>query len=371
MTTDILISFDTTGSMYPALTEVRNRASDTVKRILSIPGARVAIIAHGDYYDKKTTYVTKILPFTSSVNEVVRFINEVKQTNGGDSPECYELVMHEAQNLSWRHEARKAMIMIGDNVPHQPHEKQNYLHLDWREELIRLQQKGIRIYAIHALSGQTPWARGFYEKIARSTSGLYIKLEQFNDVVNTILAICYHQQGSDAVSSFEKELLHQDGLTAAVAETIAAMLHKLPRISSRVDKEAIEKHMAPRSFTTSSSLIPVSPSRFQRFQAVCGASGTSAKNFILSIGLIFAPDKCFYQLVKPEMVQERKEVILMDKRSGAMFNDSVARDMIGLPYGNRGQIKPADAPEGYEVFVQLTSHNRVLHNGDWVLYDIA
>lgn len=59
---EIVFSFDTTGSMYPCLTQVRRKIKNTVNRLLNeIPGIRIGIIAHGDYCDEKTTYITKIL----------------------------------------------------------------------------------------------------------------------------------------------------------------------------------------------------------------------------------------------------------------------------------------------------------------------
>ena len=39
----------------------------------------MAVIAHGDYCDSHT-YVTKILPFTSNVDEIVKFVETVQCT---------------------------------------------------------------------------------------------------------------------------------------------------------------------------------------------------------------------------------------------------------------------------------------------------
>lgn len=49
---DVVISFDTTGSMYPVLTQVRRKVKEAVERLMSeLPGIQIGIIAHGDYYD--------------------------------------------------------------------------------------------------------------------------------------------------------------------------------------------------------------------------------------------------------------------------------------------------------------------------------
>ena len=49
---DLVISFDTTGSMYPCLAVLRETVAKAVKRLFKdIPELRVGIIAHGDYCD--------------------------------------------------------------------------------------------------------------------------------------------------------------------------------------------------------------------------------------------------------------------------------------------------------------------------------
>ncbi|GJD17992.1 hypothetical protein RIVM261_029480 [Rivularia sp. IAM M-261] len=57
---EVVFSFDTTGSMYPCLTQVRRRIKETVTRLMNeLPLIKIGIIAHGDYCDAGSTYVTK------------------------------------------------------------------------------------------------------------------------------------------------------------------------------------------------------------------------------------------------------------------------------------------------------------------------
>lgn len=107
-----------------------------------IPGIRIAIFAHGDYCDAGSTYVTKYLDFSNDPNTICNFVRNVAATGGGDTPECYELVMREVQeNLSWSPKSQKSVVMIGDAPPHDKSEGQNYRHLDWKEEAIGLRRK--------------------------------------------------------------------------------------------------------------------------------------------------------------------------------------------------------------------------------------
>ncbi len=120
-TIDVCFSFDTTGSMYPCLSEVRRRLHDTLERLFSeIPNLRVALIAHGDYCDnfRDNSYVVTSLDFNSDVDMCTTFVDNVRRTSGGDAPECYEYVMNHARSeLDWQGDQR-VFVLIGDAQPH-------------------------------------------------------------------------------------------------------------------------------------------------------------------------------------------------------------------------------------------------------------
>ena len=133
--TQVAISFDTTGSMSRALNEVRIRIAEMIRMLKKdIPGVALSVIAHGNYCDEDT-YVTKHLDFSDDDRKLVDFVKGVEQTHGGDSPECYELVLRLVRTkLSWKRNAQKILIVIGDSYPHTPSYPQNKDRIDWREE---------------------------------------------------------------------------------------------------------------------------------------------------------------------------------------------------------------------------------------------
>src|SRR5438270_439272 len=134
---EVVFSFDTTGSMYPCLTQVRRNVKATVTRLSEeIPGIRIGIIAHGDYCDARTSYVTKRLDLTDDVAAICKFVETVQATGGGDAPECYELVLREARDLAWTAGTNKAFVLIGDDVPHPPAHTPG--KIDWRQALAEL-----------------------------------------------------------------------------------------------------------------------------------------------------------------------------------------------------------------------------------------
>ena len=71
---------------------------------------------------------------------------------GGDSDECYELVLYEArEKLSWTPGTQRSLVMIGDANPHPPSYPMNRMNLDWKEETKKLHNElGVRIYAVQA-----------------------------------------------------------------------------------------------------------------------------------------------------------------------------------------------------------------------------
>lgn len=134
---EVAFSFDTTGSMSAALEEVKGRIKDIAQKLQSdVPGIRIAIFAHGDYCDKHT-YIIKWIDFGASLPELHDFVNNCERTGGGDGPECYELVLRRATEvLSWTPGSKRSLVIIGDNIPHEPGYKYGDFtnDIDWRDE---------------------------------------------------------------------------------------------------------------------------------------------------------------------------------------------------------------------------------------------
>lgn len=70
----------------------------------------------------------------------------------------------------------------------------------------------------------------------------------------------------------------------------------------------------------------------------------------------------YYELSKREEVQDSKQIIVWDRKSGNYYTGREARDLIGIP--NVGTIKlvPGSMPQ-FEVFIQSMSVNRKLVGG--------
>ena len=86
--------------------------------------------------------------------------------------------------------------------------------------------------------------------------------------------------------------------------------------------------------------------------------------------MTFKTGRGFYEFTKTETIQGKKEIILMDRSTGDMFEGEAARDLLGLPMGTTVRIKPSNL-EKYVVFVQSTSANRKLIGNTRFLYEVA
>jgi hypothetical protein len=344
---DVVISFDTTGSMYPCLAQVRRRITVMINRLFAeIPDLRVGIIAHGDYCDAGRTYVTKALELTADRDRLCRFVANVAPTEGGDAPECYELVLHEARSFNWG-SGTKTLVMIGDDVPHPPSYPGNIGDLDWRNEINLLIKMGVNVYGVQALNRSH--ATSFYREIARRTGGLFLTLDQFSSVVEMVMAICYRQSDPSRLRLFEDEIIRERKMNRNLDEIFSVLSgRKLSRYKKSRDLEAV-------------------PSG--RFQVMNVDINQPIKQFVVDNGLIFKKGRGFYQLMKTETIQDYKEVVLREDDTGDLFSGEKARELLGLPRIGSAREKPK-VPAGYTAFIQSTSVNRKLIAGTEFLYEV-
>lgn len=381
---DLVVSFDTTGSMYPVLAKVRQEVEKFVHEMFKdFSDFRLSIIAHGDYCDKDNPYTIRVLDFTENEEKLCSFIKETKSTYGGDADECYELVLHTAHNeLHWRDDAEHVMIMIGDASPHSPSYRDNYLKLDWKNEAEELRKHGIKVFAVHALANFRSSSRAFYKSVSETTGGIYLTLDMFSEIIDLIKATCYQQSGGEErLNEFITIIRDENRLTnsldinfrrlkgEAVEEVFGTgSSYGGYRSSRRVSRASSSE---PGKVKELAKLEPVPAGRFQTFTV---PENVDIKGFVTSMGITFKKGRGFYELSKAETVQQYKEVIMQDRETGEMFVGSQVREELGLqPQTESGGVKERlhkSATEKFRVFVQSTSVNRKLIGGTTFLYEV-
>jgi hypothetical protein len=373
-TYDIVFSFDTTGSMYPCLSEVKRNLKDLLDKLLvEVPNLRIGIIAHGDYCDENNPYLIKMMELTNDKEKLINFINTVESTSGGDYEEAYEYVLHKALELNWESKKMRALVIIGDAPPH---EKNKY-NLDWREECKKLFELNVNIYTIQCLNWNNNKATEFYKHLAKTTNGYYLNLNQFSNIKDILIAVCYKQYDDSIVKKYEEELrLKCSGLTKNMQKIFDTILNR-PVNDDELDYDGVDYDEKPikskrkkvktkiADETIDDTVKPCNPAKFQIFNV---DNDMSIKSFVLNMGLTFKTGKGFYEFTKAENISANKEIILMDKTTGDLFEGGGARKLAKIE--SSGKLKPEDIPN-YRVFVQSTSVSRKLLKNTGFLYEVA
>lgn len=78
-------------------------------------------------------------------------------------------------------------------------------------------------------------------------------------------------------------------------------------------------------------------------------------------GRTYRAGDAFYELSKPETIQARKEIVIVDKKTGKKFGGANARHLLGIPSVEM-RVAPGDFGD-WRIFVQSTSVNRKITPG--------
>lgn len=196
---DMVIAFDTTGSMARYIDDVRKQVSDLVPRLFKAnPDLKLGIVAFGDYCDMVDAQsfgnAYQCLPLTDNENEIMRFIKESKNTGGGDGDEFYELVIKKiTEETPWREGATKAVLLIADAEPHEVGYSFGQIvrdsNINWENEAGKAAQLGIQFdtVSIHGL----PW----YKQLSEITGGVSVPFRSDNKTAELIEAASLSRGG--------------------------------------------------------------------------------------------------------------------------------------------------------------------------------
>lgn len=351
---DLVISIDSTASMYPCLSKLRSEITKLVGRLFdSIPDLKLSIVAHGDYCTQ-STFVTKHIGLTTDKKKLCTFINSVERTGGyWDDGEAYEQVLALCNTLQWRPSSKKIVVVCGDDIPHPPFFRGNVKKTDWRAEVKLLKARGVKIFGVQCLGYDR--ANFFYKELASSTNGYHIKLDQLSFITDIIITLAYSQHSNESVEEYASEMKQNNRYTRNMRRVVNQVLDR------KVDSESESE-----SDNDNTDLVAVNPSRFQSFHV---PTKQSIKQFVQDQGITFKAGRGFYELVKRESVSTKKEVVLMNPDTNMFYTGSKARDMLGLPNDKTIKIKPIPNFK-YNVFIKSTSHNRVLTADSNFLYEV-
>ena len=140
---DMMIAFDTTGSMAQYIDAVRKDVAELIPQLFKDnEDLRLGIVAFGDYCDMIDAHTFgdayQCLPLTDNANDLIRFVVGSKDTSGGDWPEFYELVLRKIiDETPWREGSTRSVLLIADAVPHEI----GYTYADHKAAMLKREQE--------------------------------------------------------------------------------------------------------------------------------------------------------------------------------------------------------------------------------------
>lgn len=102
-------------------------------------------------------------------------------------------------------------------------------------------------------------------------------------------------------------------------------------------------------------LTPADPSKYELIPV---SRETAIRDWVIESGHSYRTGCAFYQLGKPEKIQARKQIAVLEKKTDQIYTGPEARALLGLPNAEV-RVKP-DHNDDFTIFVQSTSVNRKL-----------
>lgn len=210
---DMVIAFDTTGSMYSYIEAVKKHVIDLIPKLFTAnPKLKVSIVAFGDYCDMESKdefgKAYQVINLTDNENKLIKFIKEAKNTGGGDWEEFYELVIKKiVEETSWREGSTKSVLLIADADPHHiGYTYINYLQetfirdnqIDWREEAKKAAVKGIKFDTMQC-GESTKW----FKELSKITNGINLPFKTDSKTSQVIEAASYARGGEATKELFK------------------------------------------------------------------------------------------------------------------------------------------------------------------------
>ncbi|MBD5235997.1 MAG: VWA domain-containing protein [Bacteroidales bacterium] len=175
---DMVIAFDTTGSMAQYIGAVRKEVSELIPQLFKDnEDLRLGIVAFGDYCDMNNAQdygdAYQCIAPTANENDLIKFMLNSKDTSGGDGPEFYELVIKKiVEETQWREGSTRSILLIADAIPHElGYTYKDFVvgnQIDWRIEARKAADEKIKIDTVTI--SDSPW----FKELSAMTNGVSV-----------------------------------------------------------------------------------------------------------------------------------------------------------------------------------------------------
>jgi len=107
-----------------------------------------------------------------------------------------------------------------------------------------------------------------------------------------------------------------------------------------------------------------------RFKTIAVTKRCSIKALVEEKSLKFKKGRGFYQLTKPEVIQDYKEVVIRRKSDGTIVTGDKVWEVLAIPKSSKKFKLDLAEISDFDVFVQSTSVNRILLAHTEFLYEV-
>jgi hypothetical protein len=212
---DLVLVGDLTGSMASYHQLLKSKFATLCSELFPlIENLKIGVIFYLDH-GSGDPYVTKIHKLTSSVQELVSFIDATSTGHGGDADEAVEDALNDLlRNMNWKETNSHSVVIFGDASPHPSNNcPSQYDFFDITKELFGKQITINSVYCSHhyeqsdlqklqnvsvgdfktKLTYLQP--AHFFSWIANITGGMVIGVERIDDLVDIIMAAAAKDSG--------------------------------------------------------------------------------------------------------------------------------------------------------------------------------
>jgi Mg-chelatase subunit ChlD len=189
---DLILAFDTTGSMRPWIQNVRDKIDYLSQGLFKLMDIRISLIGVGDHCDDQ--FMIQAHPFTHELTDMRRAVHDIRSTSGGDYPEAFECLFKHL-NEQPKTDRPTVMVLITDSVPHGMSGEGDAGcpdGVDARAELDKLQKRLRSFYLVNCGNHE---ASIRIQKTMVKSENYFLQLSDFRRLTNLVMAVCMDEVG--------------------------------------------------------------------------------------------------------------------------------------------------------------------------------
>jgi hypothetical protein len=204
---DMVIAFDTTGSMACYIDAVRAEVASLIPQLFEDnEDLRLGIVAFGDYCDmtdaKTFGKAYQCQPLTNNQSDLIKFVVTSSNTYGGDSDEFYELVIKKiVEETEWREGSTRSILLIADANPHELgysyRDRVINNQIDWRKEAEYAADMKIKIDTVSIVGEE------WYKELSDMTNGICVPFKTSSNTADLLRAATMSRGSEGARRKFD------------------------------------------------------------------------------------------------------------------------------------------------------------------------